>query len=605
MTYPPIPTYPDDYDTDRTLFLVHNTTESRLCENNNAWASELTIIPVGPDDPEIWPDNGFATIEGEMFYYDAVLKNDDGKVFKLIDCARNLAGSKTKFNPKGTWVRGFVVAEHHNQILSAVLRAEEFIGYDFTDETRTLDWRIRNLQSQSIIFDDFQCPDVNFTFNIIETDNQTGVLAEYDVRIDPVGAMNGYRLDFGDGEYTTTALSGTHRYALTATIDPVVTISNDKCQIVITPSERSNPVEPPAAVTQVFDIPIPEIPEFPDFTLVPYEIPDPEIQPPPFIFPCISMDAGTPTSVVIDPELDIMSQIVFTGIDNPINLPHSEVRIVGDVNIPSIVFFDVPPTIVIDPPIPPTIVVVTSTTTPSSMAIDWNTMPELKVNWGEKPEMNVNLQFAKQVKMQSASSHFGSEFADLFDESDHIQIEYETVGIPSEIMIVPPIMPKIEVDAGNIPKTIKLQVEEADLPNLKIDASNVPRTINIDAESIPTEISLVGRDIPRQIQIETPKLPEKIDMILSHPIPEKVIVEVSNPIPDKILVESDIQVVGFPEFIEVRGIPDSIQLRPPETMPQVEMVYKGAPIELKLVMDQGLPTSPDGKKNCVMITPCV
>jgi len=101
---PPIPTYPLQIDTDRTLYKVYNTTETRLAENNNAWSDEIVIVPVSADELEIWADNGFGNIEGELFYYDAVDKDDNGKVYKLKRCVRNIGG-KTKYNNAGVWVR--------------------------------------------------------------------------------------------------------------------------------------------------------------------------------------------------------------------------------------------------------------------------------------------------------------------------------------------------------------------------------------------------------------------------------------------------------------------------------------------------------------------
>ena len=73
--FPPNPVYPWALDSDRTLFLVYNTTESQLTRDNNAWAQEIEIEAVCETNQEIWPDNGFATISGEIFYYDAGFAN--------------------------------------------------------------------------------------------------------------------------------------------------------------------------------------------------------------------------------------------------------------------------------------------------------------------------------------------------------------------------------------------------------------------------------------------------------------------------------------------------------------------------------------------------
>ncbi|MFW1442926.1 hypothetical protein ACEV7Z_23325, partial [Vibrio parahaemolyticus] len=76
---------------------------------------------------EIWADNGFATISGEMFYYDAVEKDADGYVKTLKRCVRNLGGVHTQANLAGTVVRGFVMAEHHNQLVDVTLKMEQFV----------------------------------------------------------------------------------------------------------------------------------------------------------------------------------------------------------------------------------------------------------------------------------------------------------------------------------------------------------------------------------------------------------------------------------------------------------------------------------------------
>jgi hypothetical protein len=55
----------------------------------------------------------------------------EGKVNKLKRCCRNLGGKKTKANPAGIEVRGFVIAEHHNQIADAIISLENFVGKNF------------------------------------------------------------------------------------------------------------------------------------------------------------------------------------------------------------------------------------------------------------------------------------------------------------------------------------------------------------------------------------------------------------------------------------------------------------------------------------------
>lgn len=611
MAFPPVPTYPEALDTDYTLFLVYNTTETKLSADNSPWSQEISIVPVAAGKPEIWADNGFATISGELLYYDSVEKNSNGKVYKLKNCARQLGGNDTKFNPKGTWIRGYVVAEHHNQLVDAVLRTQDFIGINFDERQKTLDWRIRNLQELSVIFDDFACPDVNFFFNEVENDPETGILTDFLIELNPPGTLNQFRLDFGDGEFTTTVLDGEHRYALNATIDPVLTVTNDKCQVIITPVVRANPQEPPPAIDDAFEIPIPEVPDVPDFTFVPCSVPEPDINLPPIVFPCISIEGqiGPIPSVIEGP--NFVSNIVITGPD--INITESVVSIIVD-DFPSIVIIDppVPPTIIIDPPIPPTIVIVPPA---STIALDLNptTLPKLEVDWGVQPSMDVKMQMVKEVKTpqrfavdDSIVEGFGTEFADLFEVADQYRINYEPVEFPSRIDLVAPDMPKLQIDAETIPD-IKIDARDVNIPtNVYIHGpeSPIPNSVKFDVTDLPDSIGLVAEGVTVALDTEG----ASVRLEGAEEIPDEILVRMVDPIP------REIEVKGMPSEIQVSGFPDSIPIFIPEglgipvlfpnEMPKLEVEpVRVAPIELKITMDEIVSKEADGK-NCVMITPC-
>ena len=201
--FPPTPVYPKKYDNDRTLFLVYNTSETTTTVDNHPYEESIDIKPVALGSMEIWSENGFANIDGELFYYNSVEKDGNGKIDKFKNCVRNLGGNKTKFNYSGSEVRGFVIAEHHNQLVDAIIKIENFIGYNFTPDRESLDWRIRNLSELAVIFDDFTCPDVTFFFSIVSTDPTIGTVANYNV--DVVGSFKNFRIDFGDGSFTKEA----------------------------------------------------------------------------------------------------------------------------------------------------------------------------------------------------------------------------------------------------------------------------------------------------------------------------------------------------------------------------------------------------------------
>ncbi len=612
MAFPPIPVYPKAIDSDYTLYLVHNTTETRLTADNAPWAQEISILPVSADKADIWADNGFGNLQGELFYYDSVEKNDDERVIKLKGCARQLGGENTRFNARGSWIRSYVVAEHHNQMVDAILKTQDFIGYNFDPRRPTLDWRIRNLQELEVIFDDFSCPDINFTFNIIENSPILGVLSEYLIEITPPGSINTFRLDFGDGDFTTTDLAGQHRYALNARIDPIVRVANDRCQIIQTPIERSNPAEPPPEIVEVFDIPIPEVPTVPDFIFVPCEVPEIDIQTPPLVIPCISLEGqiGPIPSVITGPNINLVSNITVTGL---FPLP-SIISIVGNVNIPSLVVFDgpnIPPTVVVDSNIPSEIIVVPPDSN-ITIDLDISQLPMLQVDWGRPPEMEVNMTLARQVKTPERfavdpelMAEFGTEFADLFEVNNSIKVEYESVGIPSEIRVIMPddhirldtgdlFERKIQINSSGVdlPKSIQIHGPESPIPNsIKFDASELPEQINLVYSGEPIKI-----DMPTTIQIEMEqKLPEKIMIEMVKPIPEKIVIESS--IPDQI------ELIG-PKSIPISIPPGlGIPLLLPAEMPSIELKYSGKPIEVKITLDDILSKEADGR-NCVMIVPC-
>lgn len=602
MAFPPVPLYPSDIDTDYTLFLVYNTTETKICVENPAWSQEIEIIPVKEDEAEIWADNGFGNIAGELFYYDSVEKNEDGKVYKLKDCARNLGGEQTRWNQKGTWVRSYVVAEHHNQLVDSILKMQDFTGINFDTRKQTLDWRIRNLEALEVIFDDFACPDVNFTFNTEEVSNEAGILATYSVDIDGTITATTFRLDFGDGEFTTTELEGTHRYAINARIDPVVTVSNDKCQIIQTPIERDNPAEPPPAVIDEFEVPFPDFPPVPDFTFIPCEVPEPDLNFPPLVLPC---PPEQNISIILG-DVIVPSQVTTTDIGT--------IPSIITVDIPDIIVIDppIPPTIIIDPPIPPTIVIVPpeSEITFSLNAAD---LPPIQVDWGVPPEQVVQMTMVRSAQtsqMLSAqdleSNQFGTEFADLFQAQGQTKVQYEEVEFPSEIQIVCPEIPKIEIDNSKLPRSIKFDTSEANIPtDIKIHGpdSPIPNSINLVGEDIPDEIELVWRGDPIELKLST-EIPTSIKIEMEHPIPEKIVVEVPEIKIDASEIPRTITING-PKTIEL-VIPENIGIPVtfPETMPQIEMVYKGSPVEVKISMDEIMASDEEGKYPCVMMVPC-
>lgn len=584
MAFPPKPLFPNGIDTDKTLFLVYNTSEARLASDNNAWSQDVEIVPVKADAPEIWADNGFANLDGELFYYDSVSKNSDGKVYKLKKCGRNLGGTKTKFTRKGAWVRGFVVAEHHNQLVDAILKVEDFVGFNFDPRQETLDWRIRNLAEIPVISDDWNCPDINFTFNVLERNNQTGILARYLIQIGTTGSLgtSNFRLDFGDGTFTTSSLEGEHRYSIDATIDPILTITNDNCQIITSPINRSNPLTLPDFTVVPFEVPLPPTVVLPPITTPSISCPDPELTLPPFVTPCGTLDTFPS---IIGPGLSLPSTITIIGPDNPVNITTSVISIVGGFSLPDVIIFDnLPPSnISIVGTIPSTIVI----EFPSSsilFGLDLTEVPAIQVDWGMPPTMQV--QFASQkLTSKPIKNEFGDEFGDIF--SSQANVEYESIGIPSTITVIPPEEP------------IEVKFNTTELKDIFLKNFDIPEKLFLAKDkSLEEGIKLISPDSIKLEVLDKIKLDtsETLKLELLKPLPP-ITVDASN-------VPTSIKVEGMIDTIKVEGFPDFLKVKFPEEMPQIDLVYKGGPIEMKLVMDQTLISNDDGTTPCVMLVPC-
>ena len=356
VPFPPKVVYPLDYDTDRNLFKVYNTSETVLSSDLETWATTINIVPVSADKDELWADNGFITISEELIYYDGVAKDSNNKVNQLTNCIRNMGGKTPQYNLAGTDVRGFVIAEHHNQIARAIVNAENFLGINLTDVKETLDWRIRNLANQGPIVDDYGCPEVNFDYYIVSEDNTFGTTIQYNLEI--TGIFDSFTIDFGDEQITTTVTGGTHVYAPNTTIDPVVTVNATNCESVISGVKRTQLNQPLAQqVTIDLNVAVPAVPEFPNLPSVFVNDVNNQLLLPPIVFPCIDTvgfgPITVPSVIKITPPLIIPSVVNFV---NPPNIPSTVSISPVSINLPSYIYVEglcspIPPTPL--PPIPP------------------------------------------------------------------------------------------------------------------------------------------------------------------------------------------------------------------------------------------------------------
>jgi hypothetical protein len=614
ISFPPIPVYPVAIDSDSTLFLVYNTSETQLSSNNQPWSDEISIIPVGDSEPEQWGENGFANISGELFYYDAVSKNAAGKINSLRRCARNLSGSQTQFNPSGTWVRGFVIAEHHNQLVDATLKLEKYIGINSSTDTTTLDYKIRDLLSVPDYTDDHGCADVVFTFVVDESTSNSSVGTVIVFKVVITGSFNSYVLDFGDGN-TTTDLEGTHTYAINIPLEPVVIVSNETCEIVQTPFNFANPNEPITSEDERFEIPIPEVPEFPPITIPEIDVPETTLTLPQIVFPCLDI-AINPLSIIFVPPNPIPSIISFTEID-----------------IPSI--------ITITPPIPSIISLIDTLSDITLIGIEDITLIGIEdisligisdisligisdislIGISDISLIgisDISLIGISDISLIGISdiSLIGISDISLIDTLSDISLidtlsditligiedisligisDISLIGIRDISLIVPTIM--VSVVCSSPAPLMALNVDE-DTDIILDQKTKVEKTsdeIKI-IHNLPMEIELNSENIPESIKIDSSDIPGVIDLKLDNNFPSVLKIDASG-------IPENIQVTGIPESIELKGIiPDIINISAPEDL-EIPLVYRGGPIPIKF--DETAFKNEDGEDfPCFAIVPC-
>jgi len=123
----------------------------------------------------------------------------------------------------------------------------------------------------------------------------------------------------------------------------------------------------------------------------------------------------------------------------------------------------------------------------------------------------------------------------------------------------------------------------------------IPNEIRINSENVPSTIELLATNIPSSIKLETSNLPSSIKLEVPNVMPT-IKIDASG-IPEKI------QVVGIPSAIELIGAPSEIKLVMPEK-PEIELVYKGAPIDVKINLDVTKLTGENGEQPCFALVPC-
>jgi hypothetical protein len=660
IQFPPVPLYPETVDNDYTLFLVHNTVETVITADNSAWAEEIVIKPVSPSKDEIWSDNGFATISGELLYYNSVERNANSRVVKLKECVRNLSGDKTHFNPSGVDIRSFVLAEHHNQIAQAIIQIEQWLGAIDCDDTDTLNCCIEELDVPDCE-EDGGCVDVSFDTKIESEDECEGTVLSYQLSLQ--GNYDYFRLTFGDGTFTTVPDSGTKTYAPGMKIDPVVTVRNDLCEVMVTGVQRDEVDEPDTPILQE-DITIPIVtPSIPDFTVPVIEIPTPDISIPPIVTPCIDLepidisvgpisigDINIPSVIslivpsipnislivplipnisLIVPEIpnislivpDIPNPITIIGPDFPI--PSSISLIVPEIPNISLVVPNIPNISLIVPDIP-TLISIIGVTIPSIISVI-DTIPSIISVIDTIPEVISVIDNLADISLivptidpisvdwgepPTLSCTVAIECPDNCSTPPGILMR----GMEEDLGAIPLANLEVDYEFAGIPS--KIIVEPPDIPAIEIDSSDMPKKIKLDAPDLPSTINVMGMmPMPSEINVNMPsKLPSlKVD---ASALPQSISINwgdvpsqinISAPdLPTTISIVHDIpstiSIEGLVDTISVEGFPDHIPVRleNPE-----DLVFRVEPIEVKITIDTDkLITQDEAGQHCFALVPC-
>ena len=239
---------------------------------------------------------------------------------------------------------------------------------------------------------------------------------------------------------------------------------------------------------------------------------------------------------------------------------------------------------------------------PPNISVNFGNPPKISVDWGTPPVVSCIVKVVCPSQAVAAALSNGRTNVSQTDNGksyyDEIgmEMEYDFVGIPEEIKLVVPEINDINV-LHDIPEFISVIVPE--MNNIKVEFSepipseiklnhNIPEKINIDAESIPDFIKIDSESVPSLI-----KLQSEIE------IPKNIKIEFDS-------FPTSISVTGIPDHIELVGsIPSEIKLSMPEN-PEVEMVYKGSPIEVKVELDYKKLIGDQNAEDlpCFAIIPC-
>lgn len=276
--------FPDKIDTDLELYNVFNTSESILRLDFSYCDDVIHIVPREWSSVEIWDKkSGILNIEGELIYYSGTIAEEDPNPplsidpnFRYFDDPNISEEEKNKYKRviafkhlrrdpnqtrfrshlKGEWVRGYVMAEHHNALALAILGCESLIGIDNSLNHSSLDYKLRDLQDLVDDIDDEECPYGVFWYEIINT---SGTTRTVQFHISIIGDYESFQFVPKEGATPIeNDLNPIFTYGSTEEIGASLTVLKEDCCSCIT--ENSVPCEPCQFDPLLDDIPILELP---------------------------------------------------------------------------------------------------------------------------------------------------------------------------------------------------------------------------------------------------------------------------------------------------------------------------------------------------------
>ena len=283
------------------------TPSTTLASSLEVWTSAngvIDITPVAANDDEIWPTSGDIrivdpTTHDEYISYTSVAYDGSGKVHQLLGCTRPLAwqvdhaagitvegltpkvggcvyefrncfrgisGTTATIHAPGTKVRGYVMAEHHNNIAQAIINLETNVSAmrDLITEMELVE-RPRD-----------ECPVAWFHYHIVETTRQGNYTVQFSISIE--GDYSSFTFYFGDGTSVSDDLNPSHTYSPSATFDPSINVNSALCSVINTGSSRKQSFNVPSIELPIaISVEIPALPDLPDIsipTITPVENPE-------------------------------------------------------------------------------------------------------------------------------------------------------------------------------------------------------------------------------------------------------------------------------------------------------------------------------------------